>query len=84
MKAITTKYHPYTNTKPAQISASDKDGNRVYMSVSSYEGKANETFDAEYDMHLKAACKLVDKMKWVGSRLVGGGIKGGYAFVFAD
>jgi hypothetical protein len=78
MKAIITKYHPWTNTKPARLSASTWDGNRIYVSLTHIAHSA----DSE-EAHRVAAQTLADKMKWEG-RLVGGGIKGGYAFVFVD
>ena len=75
MKAIVTKYHGPTNFKGARITASDEDGNRVTIPYP-YElsGEA---------VHRKAAEALCSKMKWTG-KLVAGGIKNGYVFVFAD
>ena len=72
-KAIVTKYHGPTNTRGSRISASDSDGNRV--SVSYDHALSRE------DVHRVAAEALCTKMKWTG-RLVAGGLRDGYAFVF--
>jgi hypothetical protein len=73
MKAITTKHLGATQTKPARIKAFTWDG-------------CQKTIDCpdglnEYGAHKTAAIALQVKMKWPG-RLIGGGITGGYAFVF--
>lgn len=75
MKAIFTKYHGPTNTKGSRISASDSDGNRVTISYP-YElsGEA---------VHRQAAVALCSKMNWKGE-LIGGSLKNGYVFVFAE
>jgi len=75
MKAILTKYLNPTNTRGARIRASDSDGNAVTI------GYPHEL--SGEDVHRKAAEDLRDKMGWKGE-LVGGAIKGGYAFVFVD
>jgi len=75
MKAIITKYHGPTDTKGSRISASDGDRNRISIPYP-YElsGEA---------VHRAAADALCDKMKWP-KNLIGGGMKNGYCFVFAD
>lgn len=74
MKAIITKYIPATNTKGSRISASDCDGNRVTV--------AYDTQLSGMDCYSVAAQALVDKMGWPDLAMIGGAIKGGYAFVF--
>ena len=77
MKAITTKYHGPTITRGSRISASDSDGNRVYISYD-YALSAEE-------VHRKAAVAFCSKMKWSGAdTMVGGSIKDGYVFVFTE
>jgi hypothetical protein len=77
MKAIVTKWHPPTYTKPARISATDSDGNRVFIS-SGGSGRIDTD-------HREAAELLCHKMGWKGREtLIGGGIKGGFAWVFAE
>lgn len=75
MKAILTKYKGPTNTRGARIIADDGDRNRLTIP---YPHELNHE-----DGHRKAAEGLRDKMGWKG-RLIGGGIKGGMAWVFAD
>lgn len=75
MKAIVTKYHGPTNFKGSRISASDCDNNRIYISYPhelSGEG-----------VYRKAAEALKEKMGWTG-KLIGGAVKSGYIFVFAE
>lgn len=78
MKAISTHYVGPTNSRGARIIADDGDGNRVTVSYP-YElsGAA---------VHAKAALALVRKMGWakLGNKLISGGTKQGYVFVFAD
>lgn len=74
-KAICTKYIPATNTKGARIKAYDMDGNSATVS---YDYSSNHEI-----RHLNAAQVLCRKMGWSGE-LAGGGIKGGYAFVFVE
>jgi hypothetical protein len=77
MKAISTKFLGPTNTKGSRIKAFDGDGNSVTISK-------DYGLDT-YDSHKKAALKLCNKMRWKGcSRLVGGGTKTGFAFVFCN
>jgi len=75
MKAIITKYHGPTNFKGSRISASDEDGNRITIPYPS------ELDWRDGEPHRAAAQSLCEKMNWKGS-LVGGSVKGGYAFVF--
>jgi hypothetical protein len=75
MKAIETKYHGPTNTRGARISATDGDGNRIYISYP-YELSGE-------DVHRKAADALCRKMDWPGT-LAGGATKRGYVFVFVE
>ena len=76
MKAIETKYHGPTNTRGARISATDMDGNRISVPYP-HEAQMGEA------AHRVAAEALCRKMRWSG-RLIGGAVKSGYAFVFAD
>lgn len=73
MKAIETKFHGATNTRGARISATDSDGNRVYISYP-YELSGEE-------VHRKAVDALCEKMKWTG-KMVSGQTRTGYVFVF--
>lgn len=70
-KAIETVYHGCTDTRPARITASDSDGNRVSMSTTSSRDEA----------HKEAAEKLMDKMGWTGA-IIGGGTSKGMVWVF--
>ena len=73
MKAIVTKYHGPTDFKGSRISASDSDGNRVFISYPhELSGEA---------VHRLAADALCKKMGWTG-KLVSGWTKEGYVFVF--
>ena len=73
MQAITTKYHSPTNTRGARITAQTESGVRI---------SAPYPHDLSYDdKHASAVQALCDKMGWTG-RLVSGGIKGGYVYVF--
>jgi len=75
MKAILTKYLSPTNFRGARIKAWDEDGNSVTVSYP-HELSGEEC-------HKVAANALCDKMKWPGKEtLTGGGVKGGYVFVF--
>ncbi len=73
--AITTKYLGPTDTRGPRIRASTSLGQSVMISFP-YElsGEA---------VHRKAAEALCAKLGWTG-RMVGGGIKGGYVFVFVE
>ncbi len=70
-KAITTTFHNHTMTKPARITATDSDGNRVSISTS----------NAGDNPHDEAAIALCRKMKWDGP-LMKGATKDGYVYVF--
>lgn len=73
MKAIRTRYHSRTETKPARISARDQDGNQV---IRSYDGGIS----AEAN-HYSIALNLRNKMDWEGN-LVGGSYDGDMYWVF--
>jgi len=73
MKAILTKYIGPTDFRGARIKAWDMDGNSVTVS---YPYEMNQE-----ERHRFAANALRLKMKWHAD-IVGGAIKGGYAFVF--
>ena len=75
MKAIVTKYHGPTNTRGSRISASDTDRNRI--SIPYPHELSGE------DVYRLAAETLCKKMGWPG-RLIGGSVKNGYVFVFAE
>ena len=75
MKAISTKYLPPTNTKPARLVASDQDGNRVVISYP--HEKSSEA------AHATAAKALCTKMHWTG-RWHCGSLKEGYVFVMEN
>lgn len=81
-KAITTKYLPYTNTKPSRIKAFDGDGHSVTIPYDSNEPGASG-FCIE-DRHRAAAVKLCEKMDWDHTHLVGGGTGKGYVWVWDD
>ena len=75
MKAILTRYKGPTDFKGSRIIASDEDGNRITISYPhELTGEA---------VHRKAADALCEKMGWTG-KLVGGSLKNGYVFVFAE
>ena len=77
MKAITTKYHGPTEMRGSRISASDSDGNRVYIP---YDYALSDE-----EVHRKAAVAFCKRMKWTGAdTMVGGSIKDGYVFVFTE
>lgn len=75
MKAITTRYVGPTNSRGSRIVAS-AEGVRAVSVPFAYEGDV-------YQAHEKAALALCKKYGW-GGRLVGGGTKKGYVWVFAD
>lgn len=74
MKAITTKFHGPTNTKPSRYSASDQDGNKVTLST-------DFTFNSDGN-HDRAAVALCHKMGWLTHNLVRGSLAQGYVYVF--
>lgn len=76
MKAIRTRYKGPTNNRGARIMATDDDGNRVTVPYRyGLDGAA---------VHAIAAKALVVKMGWGPCRMIAGGLKDGYAFVFAE
>ncbi len=81
MKAITTKFHPSTNSRPARYSATDGDRNRVTISIAESIGDDNPGGNDRN--HARAALALCEKMNWEGD-LIEGGTKQGCVFVFAD
>lgn len=77
MQAIVTKYFGPTNTKPGRIKASCEAGS-ITVSYS-------HDFDTE-GCHRQAAEALVEKLGWTGDaygKLICGGIKEGFVFVFS-
>lgn len=77
MIAIETKYHGPTNTRGARITATTESGHRVSVSYP-YEKSG-------MDAHRVAAMELCRTRLRGGdcNRLIGGGTKDGYVFVFA-
>lgn len=59
MKAIVTKFHGPGNTRGSRVSASDSDGNRVYISL-------DPTWSHDKS-HQMAAIALCQKMGWLGT-----------------
>lgn len=82
VKAITTKYVPYTNTKPARIKATDNDGHTVIVSYDKMSDGVNNLDE----IHRNAAIELCKKMGWDHEHLVTGylGEKAGFAHVWDD
>lgn len=74
MQAITTKYVGATNTRGSRIVAS-ADAGRVTVSW-------DYALDV-FENHKKAAEAYCKKKGWTG-RLIGGGVKSGYVWVFAS
>ncbi len=79
MKAILTKYIPWSSTKPSRIKAYTEGGHSVTLSYDecSDGGRTPE------QPYLYAARVLCDKMQLEG-RLIGGRTDEGYAFTFAE
>ena len=73
-KAIETRYIGPTNTRDSRCKASDGD-NSITLSWDSDLGSL--------EMHHKAALALCAKLGWKG-KLVAGGTKRGYVFVFSE
>jgi hypothetical protein len=73
MKAIITKYHGPTATKPAYIKAKDMDGN-------SYKIPVSYLLHSDRQRHLAVAKGLMDKMG-LNYNLIGGQIKTGFVWV---
>lgn len=77
MIAITTKYLSPTNSRGARIKAFTSNGHQLTIG---YPYDLNPT-----EAHAKAAVTLARRMGWTyGGKLVSGGIKGGYVFVFTQ
>lgn len=84
MIAIETRYIPCTNTKPSRIKAyTSNPGQYVMMSVSAAEHQSPGKGNHDEDTHRVVAQALADKMNWPG-KLIAGGTKRGYAFVFVS
>ncbi len=75
MKAITTTYFGPGNVKGSRIIAKDLDNNRVIMSYCHDQSME--------DNHAQAARRLCEKMHWEG-KLIGGHVKAGMVWVWAD
>jgi hypothetical protein len=75
MKAISTRFMPATNYRGARMIASDGDRNKISIP---YPHELNSD-----EAHAFAAKTLRDKMKWKGE-MIGGAVKGGMCFVFAN
>jgi hypothetical protein len=75
MIAIETRFLGPTDTKGARILATTCNGQRLTL-----------PYDYTGDEHRKAAEALATKYGWLrdGMRLVGGGTKAGYCWVFVD
>lgn len=76
MKAIVTKFHPCGNVRGTRISATDSDGNRVYISPSD---KARWT---DGETHREAVKALCEKMDWHGELIQGELRPGQYVYIF--
>lgn len=63
MKAILVKYHGPTDTKGSRYSASDSDGNQVYVEVDDALSMA--------DSQERAVHALCEKMAWTGTLIAG-------------
>ena len=76
-KAIITKYHGPTNYRGSRVSASDSDGNRVYVSYN--YGLKDEL------IHKEALDAFLEKMNWPkGEKWAFGHIKEGLVWVNVD
>jgi hypothetical protein len=82
MKAITTKYIPATNTKPARIKAKAEGVAAITYSYGKLEGMLPGTNTD--DTYKKAAELYIAANGWSGD-LIGGGLpdQSGYCFVFS-
>ena len=72
MKTITTKFHGPTNTRGSRYSATDGD-NRVSI-------PADDSLNSNKN-HDAACLALCEKLRWKG-RMLSGGTKTGYVYVF--
>lgn len=79
--AIETKYIGPTNTRPSRIVATTANGQRVVMTYNTAcDSSGNKDTEAA---HRYVAEILQAKAGWPG-KLIAGGTKAGYVFVFAD
>lgn len=76
MKAIVTRYHGPTATRPARVTAQDADRNRVSVPHDS------TTYPHIEDAHDAAAVALCHKMDWDGTLVRGWLSAGVYAYCF--
>lgn len=76
MIAITTKYLSPTNSRGARIKAFTSNGHQLTIG---YPYDLNST-----EAHAKAAVNLARRMGWTYGKLVSGGTKDGYVFVFTQ
>ena len=77
MIAITTKYLPATAKRPARVKACTCMGAQLTIN---YDDSLNSV-----SAFAKAAVTLARRMGWTyGGKLVSGGIKNGYVFVFTQ
>ncbi len=76
MKAIVTRYHGPGNVRGSRISATDSDGNRVYIGI---EPQWNHDTS-----HEQAAIALCSKMGWKGQLVYGSMGPCSEVFVFMD
>ena len=83
MKAITTQFKGWTETKPSRIVAFDSDGNKIEKSVGTLEDEVGKSSPFMDEIHRAAAQALCNKMGWSG-RFVTGATKQGYVHVFID
>ena len=84
MKAITTKYLPWTNTLPGRYIASAEGVSGLVVSALEAEGDGR---DSEEQIHGYVAAKLASNFGWLtaSSYLIGGCLRTGeYCFVFSD
>lgn len=75
-QAITTKFIPATNTKPARVKATTEAGSVI---VSFHTDKSETT----EERHIAAAKALAEKFGW-GGHWYSGGTRGGFVFVCPD
>lgn len=72
MQAITTKYLPWTDTKPSRIKATAASGISVTITLHG---------DIEGDAHDEAVRRLVAKLGWGPATYVRGASKDGFVYV---
>lgn len=81
MQAIECRYIGPTNHKPSRIVATAASGARLVMSYNSACNLANNKGGDE-EAYRRVAEALRDKLGWKG-KLIAGGTKAGYVFVFS-